>query len=94
MSSYDKLRTRTLLQKDADGNVILKPVLGWNIASVAEVAILIQMLYSDGPEDVSKGANSIQFVLTPEVCIQLAAEIAEQARRLLTEKLPPSKLPN
>ena len=82
------------LELDSKGNVVLKPVTGWAIAPVAEIAVLLKIDYSETPEDIGKGGKSIQFVLTPPKCLELAEVLTRQAKRLLEAKLPPGKAPH
>jgi hypothetical protein len=81
---------RAPLDTDGEGNVILKPVTGWTLASVGELAVLLQVQYEDGPEDIGTTGKRIQFVLTPPKCLELAEILTKHAKRLL-EKLPPGK---
>jgi len=84
----------TEFEKDSEGNVILKPVIGWKTAPVAEVAVLLQMQYADTPADIETGGKSVQFVLKPQACLDLAATLTRQAKRLLEDRLPPGESPN
>jgi len=68
-------------ETDSEGNVILKPVTGWNIAPVAGVAVLLQFVYLDSETDTD--GKRIQFVLKPDVCLELAEVLTRQAERLL-----------
>jgi hypothetical protein len=85
---------RTPFELDENGNVVLKPVTGWTTAPVAEVAVLLQIQYEDGPEDIGTDGKRIQFVLKPQACLEIAESLTKQARRLLDAKLPPGKSPN
>ena len=80
------------LELDAAGMVVTRPVLGWTTAPVAEMAVILQIQYSERPADMSNGGKSIQFVLTPQQCLELAEILTTQANRVLASKAsgPPS----
>jgi hypothetical protein len=79
-------------ETDSEGNVILKPVTGWAMAPVAETAVLLQIQYSDAEFETND--KKIQFVLTPQKCLELAEVLTKQARRLLHATLPSGTRPN
>jgi hypothetical protein len=81
-------------EKDGEGMVILKPVLQYAVGHAAEIAVLLQIQYSDSPADVESGGKPIQFVLTPQTSIYLAQALLRQAQGLLQDTLPPGRLPN
>jgi hypothetical protein len=83
------------LETDEKGNVMLKPVTGWTTGPVAQIAVLLAIEYVETPEELETGGRkSIQFVLTPPQCLELAEVLARQAKRLLGDSLPPGKSPN
>jgi hypothetical protein len=53
--------------------------------------VLLQVRYSDNPEDIGTGGKAIQFVLKPQVCLRLAEELKTQADRILQDR---DKRPN
>jgi hypothetical protein len=54
-------------ETDTEGNVILKPVIGWTLTDVDAMNVLLQIRYEDGPEDIGTSGKAIQFVLTPTI---------------------------
>ena len=45
------------LETDSSGNVIMKPLTGWNILPVAGAAVLVQMQYAETPEELERGVG-------------------------------------
>jgi hypothetical protein len=72
------------LETDANGMVITRPVLGWTTVTVAESSVILQMQYAETPQELKTGGRSIQFVLTPPQCLELAETLTKQANRILT----------
>jgi len=66
-------------------------VLGWKLTDVDAMNVLLQVRYSDNPEDIGTGGKAIQFVLKPQVCLRLAEELKTQADRILQDR---DKRPN
>jgi hypothetical protein len=59
-------------EKGENGDIILKPIMGWTSAPVADIAVLLAIEYAKKPEDIETGGKSIQFVLTLQQCLNLA----------------------
>ena len=74
------------LETDANGLVVTRPVLGWTTATVAETAVILQIQYSERPADMNTGGKSLQFVLTPPQCLELAEVLTQKAKRILDQK--------
>lgn len=70
------------IEKDNEGNMILRPVTEWITGTVAGVAVLLGIRYSETPEDIDTG-KSVQFVLTPQQSLELAATLTKLAKRVL-----------
>jgi hypothetical protein len=68
---------------DADGKIITKPVMGWTIAPVAEIAVLVTVQYADRREELETGGKQIQLLLMPQQCLELAEVLTRQANRIL-----------
>jgi hypothetical protein len=82
-------------ETDGEGNVITKPVTGWNVMPAAGIAVLLQIQYADNQLDIEKGmSKAFQFFLMPQECLELAVALTRQAKRLLEETLPPGQVPN
>jgi hypothetical protein len=78
-------------ETDGKGNLILNPLTDWVVAPVAEVAVLLRVQYSKEGSDI---AGSVQLVLKPRICLELAEALSKQANRILHDTLPPWKAPN
>lgn len=75
--------------KDAEGNVITNPVMGWTTLPVVEMAVLLQIQYAETPERLETGCRRIQLVLTPLQCLELAQRLTRQARRVFDQPQTP-----
>ena len=63
---------------DANGNVTLCPVVGWELAAMAGVAVGLQIQFVRSEEQLAKGEHErLQLVLMPAQ----AAELAEFLQR-------------
>lgn len=72
------------LETDSTGNVIMKPLTGWNILPVAGAAVLVQIQYVETPEELEKGEQRvIQFALTPPMSLELAEALKRVANPLM-----------
>jgi hypothetical protein len=82
------------LKRDEDGNIETKPVTGWITGAIAESAVLLAIQYAEKPEDIDSGvSNQIQFVLTPQQSLELAAKLTTLANKV-QQALHPDKRPN
>lgn len=69
---------------DENGEVVMKPVTGWKIAPVAGIAVLLAIQYVETPAELETGdSKSIQLVLTPQKCLELAEVLTRVAKRIL-----------
>jgi hypothetical protein len=71
------------IELDANGMVVTRPVLGWTTATAAEIAVILQIQYSEKPADIDTGGKSLQVVLTPPQCLELAEVLTRNAQRIL-----------
>ena len=79
-------------ETDSDGNIIANPVTGWTSASFAEMTVVLAIHYASTLQALESGENkSIQFVLTPQQCLELAARLTILANSALDQ--PPSLKP-
>ena len=70
-------------ETDKHGNILTKPVVGWTTASLGEVAILLAIHYANTPAEIKTGHRSIQFVLTPQQCLELGEKLTTMGNHLL-----------
>ncbi len=76
-------------ETDKDGNVITNPVTGWVSTTFAEMGVILAMHYAPTPEALESGKNkSIQFVMTPQQCLELAARLTKLANIVLGQPVP------
>ncbi len=74
-----------VFDKDSTGQIITNPLTGFNIAPVAEMAVLCQLQYVSSPEELAAGrSRRLQLVLTPQQARELAAVLTKQAERIET----------
>lgn len=71
------------LEKNRSGNVVIKPIIGWEIAPVAEIALLLVVRYAESPEEFQRGGKSVQFGLTPQQALQLAEALTKTGKSLI-----------
>ena len=77
-----------------DVGVVVKPVTGWTLMPVAEIAVLLRIHYVNREEDIGIAGLAIQFVLAAGQCLELAAALTLQANHLLESAPPPGDPPN
>jgi len=66
-----------------DGLVKSYPSCGWNTAIVANMALLIRLLYYPSKDAaLSETPEGIQLVLTPQQCRELAQVLLQKADQL------------
>ena len=74
--------------RDAQGNVITKPVLGWTSAAFGGTAVLLSIRYADTLEEVeSKQGKRVPLLLSVEQSLALAALLTKQVDYL--KEFPP-----
>lgn len=77
------------LVTDDNGNVIMRPLTGWNILPFAGASVLAQIQYVETPEELEKGeCRIIQLVLTPPMALELAAALSKVANHLMMPIAP------
>ena len=69
------------LEKDAAGNIITRPVLGWTTAPVAGTAVLLALDYAETPAQLRTGGLRLQAVMTVPQARELAAALQRAADR-------------
>jgi hypothetical protein len=73
---------------DLDGSIHALPVTGWVAATIAGLGIFLGIRYAEKPEQLETGGKMIQFALTAQQCLDLAAVLTKQANAFLSS--PPS----
>jgi hypothetical protein len=71
------------LELDEHGNIKTMPVTGWTTAVLAEIAVLLKIQYVERPQEIETGGKSLQLVLMPQQCLELAAQLTKFARLVL-----------
>jgi hypothetical protein len=82
------------LETDANGNIVLKPVVGWTTGTLAEKSVLLAIQYIERPEDYETGQKLIQLALTTQQSLELAAALNKKAKFVLEIQATPDKSPN
>jgi hypothetical protein len=83
------------LTKDENGNIVTRPMTGWTMFSLADIAVGLAVEYVESPHQLETGSRkSLQLALTPQACLELAEALTRQARRLLDSTLPQGHSPN
>jgi hypothetical protein len=77
---------------DDNGNIVTKPVTGYTTGLVMNSAVILAIeflsLRNTDPQTVEE--DSIQFVLTPAQCQELAEVLARAAMAVVPKPLDPS----
>jgi predicted Zn-dependent protease len=71
------------LEKDAQGKIVTRPVMGFSTAPIADMAIFLKVRYAETPEQLKTEGKSIQFAMTPDQALDLASMMVTQARRIM-----------
>jgi hypothetical protein len=80
----------TEFELDDSGNIKTQPVTGWKTAAIANMLVLLAIQYLDRPEGIET-EKSLQLILKPQQCLELAETLTRQAKRVLDQ--PPSEKP-
>jgi hypothetical protein len=81
------------LQRDDQGNIVVKPLAGFNVAPIAGTSVFLLVLYADSLEELQReDYKGIQFVLTPPHALQLAEALARLAPQLMQARKPDEPL--
>lgn len=73
------------LQTDAQGNIITKPVIGWTTGILAKISVLLAIQYIETPAEFETGGKTLQFVLMPQQCLELAEKLTTLAQHVLQD---------
>jgi hypothetical protein len=76
---------------DEKGNIIFHPMAGWISAPVAGMSVLLQIQYLQDETTDPRTPERIQFVLKPELALELADQLAKTAARILGQGRPETK---
>jgi len=71
------------LKKDENGDIVTMPVTGWVTGTVAEIAVLLAIEYSETSQEIDTDRKLVQFGLTPQQSLQLAEKLTTLAKRVL-----------
>lgn len=71
------------LEKDAQGKIITRPIMGFSTAPIADMAIFLKVRYAETPDQLKTEGKSIQFAMTPDQALELASMMVTQARRII-----------
>lgn len=80
-------------ETDADGNIIVRPMSGYQIGSLAGMSLLLVIQYLENPQMPEKEeSKSIQLVVNPREALQLAEALAKHSMKLLQPAPSDTKL--
>ena len=76
-------------ETDKDGNIITNPVTGWVSSTFAEMGVILAIHYAPTPEALETGEYKVmQFVMTPQQCLELADRLTKLANIVLNQPNP------
>lgn len=76
-------------ETDREGNLLLKPMAGWELKSVAGMALILGIEYAENQEALEMGeTQTIPLVLLPALALELAEALKRRASALLAEETP------
>jgi hypothetical protein len=75
-------------ETDEHGNIKTQPVMGWTTSTLANMFVLLAMQYLDRSDGIGI-EKSVQLLLTPPQCLELAETLKRQAGRTLDPSVPP-----
>jgi hypothetical protein len=71
-------------ETDSHGTIIAKPVVEWMSASFKGLGVILALHYVESAEELEGGkSKSIQFLFTPQLCLDMAEKITAQANIVL-----------
>ena len=70
-------------ETDENGDLIVRPVIGWQILTFAETALLVAIQYSETPEEPENSGKWFQLAMTPPQALELAERLTEQAQQAM-----------
>jgi hypothetical protein len=71
-------------ETDDKGNVILRPMTGWELRHVANTLLIMGIEYVESEEELERGEHkAIAFVLRPDLAIAFAEKLKTEASKLL-----------
>lgn len=79
------------LDTDNEGNVIISPLMGWTMTSVAGTAVLLRLEYATTPEERRTGGRVLQTVMSPAQALEIAEALQRHAHRILGAPPPQAK---
>ena len=72
-----------VLETDAHGQVVEKPVVGWMVTTDQRVTVVAAFEFRDSASDAKNEHGKIQFGLTAQQALQLAQALSEIANGIL-----------
>lgn len=73
-------------ETDENGNLILKPMTGWELRHVAGMLMILGIEYADNQGEFETGVRrTLPLVLQPALALEFAEALKKQASKLLAE---------
>jgi len=76
------------LETNAEGNVAMNPMTGWELRDLAGVAVLLVVQYAETPAEIETGGKLPQFQVSviPRVALEIGQGLTNLANRLLSQR--------
>ncbi len=73
------------LELNAKGNIVMRPLTGWDVFSAAGIALVLVLEYQPGLGEAQTGDESLraQIALTPQQALELAEKLQKAGKSLL-----------
>jgi hypothetical protein len=82
----NRMTDTTHWTKNAEGNLVLYPLIGWDTA-IAPMIGLLRLRYAQSEEEFEAGGVSLQLHATPVVLRQLSQVLSEMADHIDAQNL-------
>ncbi|MGA3212692.1 MAG: hypothetical protein ABSD20_15405 [Terriglobales bacterium] len=82
--------SRNDLKRDGSGNIMTRPVMGWEIGPLAETALLLIVRHAGSAEEFEAGGETTQLLLTPQQALLLAEALTKWGSTLHRAPIDPN----
>lgn len=80
---------------DERGNIVTRPLMGWETVAAAGTACILRVRYAERPEQLkTEDASRLALVMSPAKALELADDLRRMAERILAQKPPTDRPPN
>jgi hypothetical protein len=79
----------TTFELDKNGNLILKPMTGWEMSHFQGVVMIVGIDYADSQEELERmSSRRIAFSVSPALALEFAEAMKREASKLLGQTSP------